>query len=157
VVVTCYKYYGTPHPTPLESLLHALGSRRHWKIPPATKQGPPNEGLDSEAFAALARYRFFLPVFWHPTDFPTANSQMRMALFYWWLPKNAAGWALEAQECCSPGSETSIISQRPLRGTSGPGGKQCHDTSTRSHGTENGPFSGCFYPTCNYFAALSIS
>ena len=35
MVVTCYKNYGTPHPTPLESLLHALGSRRHWKIPPA--------------------------------------------------------------------------------------------------------------------------
>jgi hypothetical protein len=24
--------------------------------------------------------------------FPTANSQMRMALFHWWLPKNAAGY-----------------------------------------------------------------
>ena len=51
-----------------------------------------------------------------------------MALFHWWLPKNAAGWALEAQECCSPGSETSIISQRPLRGTSGPGEKQSATT-----------------------------
>jgi hypothetical protein len=57
-------------------------------------------------------------------DFPTANSQMRMALFHWWLlPKNAAGWALQAPECYSPGSETSRISQRPLSGTSGPGEK----------------------------------
>ena len=143
MVFTCYKNYGTLHPTPLEFLLHAL-----WEVAGIGKYHPL-----LCAFAALAGCRFSWVCFGTP-DFPTANSQMRMALFHWWLPKNAAGWALEAQECCSPGSETSIISQRPLRGTSGPGEKQCHDTT---HGAEDGPFSGCFHPTCNYFAALSIS
>ena len=142
MAVTCYKNYGTP--------LNCTGV-------PVTCTGK-SQALENTTrccvLLPLSRGADFSWLCFGTPDFPTANSQMRMALFHWWLPKNAAGWALEAQECCSPGSETSIISQRPLRGTSGPGEKQCHDTS---HGTEHGSFSGCFHPTCNYFAALSIS
>jgi hypothetical protein len=67
----------------------------HWKVAGIGKCHPL-----LCAFAALAGYRLFVGcVYFGTPDFPTANSQMRMALFHWWLPKNAAGWALQAPEC----------------------------------------------------------
>jgi hypothetical protein len=59
MVVTCYKNYGTPlnytGVPAREPLLHALGSRRHWKMPPAAVLLPLSRGAD-----------FLSAVFWHP-------------------------------------------------------------------------------------------
>jgi hypothetical protein len=54
------------HPTPLESLSPALGSRRHWKIPPA-----------AVCFCRSRGVQIFCRLCFGTPDFPTANSQMR--------------------------------------------------------------------------------
>jgi hypothetical protein len=107
----------------------------HWEV-----AGIGNDHPLLCAFAALVGCRFFVGCVLAPQIFrPPTRSQMRMALFHWWLPKNAAGWALQAPECCSPGSETSRISQRPLRGTSGPVGQERSSATTEATArTEHG-------------------